>query len=153
LEYLKYADQLFEIIFVGGLLQPGGSFLDDGAPISPFSLANAKQPVDVGDIANYVEVVNKLIRRSALLLIFLLVFVHHLFSYKYLQRPLEESALPTLFQYVHRWPALQTDKFATAVGLLLVQGLANTSCLQTLTKDHLVKNGLSFSKHMACYPD
>jgi hypothetical protein len=46
------------------LLQPGGSFVDDGAPISPFTLANAKHPVDVGDIKNYVEVINKLIRRS-----------------------------------------------------------------------------------------
>jgi hypothetical protein len=46
------------------LLQPGGSFVDDGAPISPFTLANAKPPVDVGDIKNYVEVINKLIRRS-----------------------------------------------------------------------------------------
>ena len=80
MEYLKYADQLFEIIFVGGLLQPGGNFVDDGAPISPFSLANAKQPVDVGDIANYVEVVDKLIRRSALLLIFLSVSPHHPFQ-------------------------------------------------------------------------
>jgi len=49
--------------------------------------------------------------------------------------------LPTLLQYVHRWPAPQTDKFATAVGLLLAQGLANASSLQILTKDHLIKNG------------
>jgi hypothetical protein len=78
LEYLKYADPLFEIIFVGGLLQPGGSFID-GAPISPFTIANAKQPVDVGDIKNYVEVVNKLIRRSAIYLILLFVSPDHPF--------------------------------------------------------------------------
>lgn len=63
LELLKYADALFEIILVGGLLQPGGSFVDDGAPISPFSIYHAKEPVEVDDIKKYVEVINKLIRR------------------------------------------------------------------------------------------
>ena len=30
LELLKYADALFEILIVGGLLQPGGQYIDDG---------------------------------------------------------------------------------------------------------------------------
>lgn len=61
LEFLKYADALFEIILVGGLLQPGGAFLDDGAPISPFTIFNA--PSEVDEIKKYIEVVNKLTRR------------------------------------------------------------------------------------------
>jgi len=48
---------------VGGLLQPGGTFLDDGAPLSPFTIANAKEPLEMGEIKNYIEVINKLIRR------------------------------------------------------------------------------------------
>ena len=64
LEFLKYADALFEILFVGGLLQPGGQYVDDGAPLSPFSVLNAKEPVEVADVKQYVEVMNKLIRRS-----------------------------------------------------------------------------------------
>ena len=63
LEFLKYADALFEIILVGGLLQPGGSFIDDGAPTSPFTVFNAKEPAEVDDIKKYTEVLNKLIRR------------------------------------------------------------------------------------------
>ncbi len=63
LELLKYADALFEILLVGGLLQPGGSYLEDGAPPSPFSIFKAKEPVEVADIKKYVEVLNKLIRR------------------------------------------------------------------------------------------
>ena len=63
LEFLKYADALFEIILVGGLLQPGGSFIDDGAPTSPFTVFNAKEPAEVDDIKKYAEVLNKLIRR------------------------------------------------------------------------------------------
>ncbi|KAI0661364.1 eukaryotic translation initiation factor 5C [Cubamyces menziesii] len=126
LEFLKYADALFEILFVGGLLQPGGQYVDDGAPLSPFSVLNAKEPVDVADVKQYVEVMNKLIRR-----------------YKYLQRPLEQSTLPNLFQYMNRWPETQREKIAVAAGLLMAQGLASASCLQSLTKDHLVKNDLS----------
>jgi hypothetical protein len=37
----------------------------------------------------------------------------------------------------------QKDKLAIAVGLLMSQGLANAACLQSLSKDHLVKNGQS----------
>ena len=65
LEFHKYAEALFEILLVGGLLQPGGGYIDDGAPPSPFSIFNAKEPVEVADIKKYVEVFNKLIRRYA----------------------------------------------------------------------------------------
>ncbi|KAK7692590.1 hypothetical protein QCA50_004220 [Cerrena zonata] len=126
LEYLKYADALFEILLVGGLLQPGGSYLDDGAPSSPFSIFNAKEPVDVVEIKKYVEVLNNLSRR-----------------YKYLQRPLEETSLPGLMQYTNRWPDVQREKLSVAVGLMLAQGLIGAGCLQSLTKDHLVKNDVS----------
>ncbi|KAM5531277.1 hypothetical protein V8D89_015078 [Ganoderma adspersum] len=126
LEFLKYADALFEILLVGGLLQPGGQYVDDGAPLSPFSILTAKEPVEVADVKQYVEVFNKLIRR-----------------YKYLQRPLEQNSLPNLLQYMNRWPAAQREKLSVAIGLLFAQGLASASCLQSLTKDHLVKNDLS----------
>ncbi|EDR11823.1 uncharacterized protein LACBIDRAFT_189130 [Laccaria bicolor S238N-H82] len=128
LEFLKYADALFEIILVGGLLQPGGSYVDDGAPVSPFTIFNSEDPAQIDDLKKYIEVLNKLIRR-----------------YKYLQKPLEESALPGLLQYIHRWSPAQKDKLSLAVGLLISQGLANASCLQSLTKDHLVKNDVSVS--------
>ncbi|KAF9268851.1 ARM repeat-containing protein [Marasmius fiardii PR-910] len=128
LEFLKYADPLFEIILVGGLLQPGGSYYDDGAPISPFTIFNAKEPAEVEDLKKYVEVLNKLIRR-----------------YKYLQKPLEESALPGILQYIHRWTPAQKDKLAMTTGLLLAQGLASASSLQSLTKDHLIKNDVSIN--------
>ncbi|GLB37073.1 putative eIF4-gamma/eIF5/eIF2-epsilon [Lyophyllum shimeji] len=126
LEFLKYADSLFEIILVGGLIQPGGSYVDDGAPVSPFTIFNAKEPVQIDEVKKYIDVLNKLIRR-----------------YKYLQKPLEENALPGLLQYINRWSPAQRDKLAMAVGLLISQGLANASCLMSLTKDHLVKNDVA----------
>ncbi|KAG5342985.1 Basic leucine zipper and W2 domain-containing protein 1-A [Termitomyces sp. T112] len=128
LEFLKYADGLFEIILVGGLLQPGGSYVDDGAPVSPFTIFNAKEPVQVDEMKKYIEVLNKLIRR-----------------YKYLQKPLEEISLPTLLQYINRWSPAQRDKLSIAVGLLISQGLASASCLSSLSKDHLVKNDVSIN--------
>lgn len=63
LEFQKYGDSLFEILLVGGLLQPGGSYVDDGAPPSPFSVFLAKEPVEVANVKSYIEVLNKLIRR------------------------------------------------------------------------------------------
>ncbi|KAG6837719.1 hypothetical protein H0H93_003521 [Arthromyces matolae] len=128
LEFLKYADGLFEIILVGGLIQPGGSYVEDGAPVSPFTIFNAKEPVQVEEIKKYIDVLNKLIRR-----------------YKYLQKPLEEVSLPTLLQYINRWSPAQRDKLSIAVGLLISQGLASASCLTSLTKDHLVKNDVSIN--------
>lgn len=124
LEFLKYADALFEIILVGGLLQPGGSYVEESGPTSPFSISHVKEPVQMEDLKPYIDVLNKLIRR-----------------YKYLQKPLEESSLPALLQYVHRWPPAQKDKLAMTTGLLISQGLASAACLQSLTKDHLIKNG------------
>lgn len=63
--------------------------------------------------------------------------------YKYLQRPLEETSLPSVLQYVSRWEPEQQAKFATTVGLLMGQGIVTAACLQTLTKDAVVKNGTS----------
>jgi hypothetical protein len=65
LEFLKYADALFEILLVGGLIQPGGSYVEDGAPVSPFTIFNAKEPAEVDDLKQYIEVLNELIRRCA----------------------------------------------------------------------------------------
>jgi len=126
LEFLKYADALFDILFVGGLLQPGGLYLDAEGPTSPFSLFQIKAAAEPDEIKKFVEVLNKLVRR-----------------YKYLQKPLEDSSLPTLLQYANRWDADQRDRFALAIGLIIAQGLASATCLQSLTKDHLVKNDLS----------
>jgi hypothetical protein len=44
-------------------------------------------------------------------------------------------------QYANRWDADQRDRFALAIGLIIAQGLASATCLQSLKRDHLVKNG------------
>jgi len=128
LDFSKYADALFEIILVGGLIQPGGTYADDGVPRSPFTIFNAKDPAEVDDLRKYVDVLNKLIRR-----------------YKYLQKPLETTTLPGLLQYIHRWEPSQKDKLSITIGLLMSQGLASASCISGLTKDHLVKDDVAIN--------
>lgn len=63
LEFLKYVDAFYDLFFTGNLLQPGGTNIQDGAPTSPFSVANAKSPAQADDLKKYVDVLNKLIRR------------------------------------------------------------------------------------------
>lgn len=64
LDYRKYEQELFEILLVGGLLAPGGGFLEDGTPKSTFSVVgSAKEPVEVADVKKIVDVFNKLMRR------------------------------------------------------------------------------------------
>jgi hypothetical protein len=63
LEFLKYADALFDILIVGGLLQPGGLYLDAEGPTSPFSLFQINVSAEPEELKKFVEVLNKLIRR------------------------------------------------------------------------------------------
>lgn len=168
LDYRKYETELFQLLILGRLLAPGGGYVQDGAPASPFSiLSSAKEPAELNNMKTIVEVFNKLMRR-----------------YKYLQQPFEEMAVPQLLQYVNKFdapitavPSARTsasgvstpdenpsrvstplpgaalaaamvprpnqDKIAVALALLNNGGLCNTSVLGSLKKDHLVKDGTS----------
>lgn len=124
LDYRKYADQLFEILYVGGLLAPGGSYIDDGAPLSPFSILAAAEPT-VEAVKPYVGVIEKMVRR-----------------YKFLQMPLEESTLPRILQYINRFEDdAAFEKLAIATALSIHTGLTNAAVLAPLQKDHLTKDG------------
>ncbi|PKI82283.1 hypothetical protein MVES_003790 [Malassezia vespertilionis] len=127
LDYRKYADQLFEILFVGGLLAPGGSFVEDNAPQSPFSISAAKSD-SIEDVRPYVEVIEKMVRR-----------------YKFLQKSLEDSTMPGILQYINRYKPEQVAKLATACSLSIQTGLTNASILTPLQKDYLTKDDLALS--------
>jgi hypothetical protein len=53
-------------------------------------------------------------------------------------------------QYVNKWEPEHRDRFAATVGIIVSQGLASATCLQSLTRDHLVKNG-KFLLRFYCY--
>jgi len=133
LEFLKYYEQLFELLFVGGLLQPGGSYLDDKR--SPVYIVRTKEDGDgsetaetggEGGVKGMVEVLKRVIQR-----------------YKYLQKPLEENFLPDLLGYLGKWDQVARDKLAEAVALLVLELQVSTRCLQSLAKDHVVKDGVA----------
>jgi len=113
---------LFEILIIGGILEPGG-LLDDDAERSPFSIFSATEDAD--DIRKHVEVFNKLIRR-----------------YKYLQRSFEET-LQNILQYINKWSTEENNKLAMAVGFFITSQLASVHVLKVLFKDYLVKDGYS----------
>ncbi|KAF9154255.1 hypothetical protein BG015_001438 [Linnemannia schmuckeri] len=123
LEYRRYAETLFEILIAGRLLAPGGTFLEDGTPASPFSIFQAQD--DLASIRKHVDVFHKLMRR-----------------YKYLQRGFEDT-LMNLLQYINKFTPEDTNKLAMATGLFCSSGLATLNVLSVLFKEHLVKEGLS----------
>lgn len=63
--------------------------------------------------------------------------------YKFLQKPLEESTLPGILQYINRFEESGRDKLATLTALMIQLNLAGAGVLTTLQKDHLVKDGES----------
>jgi len=68
------------------------------------------------------------------------VFAKVIRRYKYLQKPLEERSLPALLQYSAKYPPGLRDKIAVTTALLISQGFASATCLQSLLKDQLVKD-------------
>lgn len=125
MELLKYYEQFFEILCVGGLLQPGGSYLDDKR--SPVYLLQDDAEWDA--VRGIVETLKRVMQR-----------------YKYLQKPLEENFLPDLLGYLSKWDTNQREKLADATALLISDVGINARCLASLTKDHVVKDniGLQF---------
>lgn len=63
LDYRKYNDQFFEIFITGGLLAPGGSYLDENVPLTKFSIFEAKT-AEVNEVKPFVSTLEKLIRRE-----------------------------------------------------------------------------------------
>ncbi|KAJ9094359.1 hypothetical protein QFC19_007967 [Naganishia cerealis] len=149
LELLKYAEQFFEIYFTGGLLQPGGSYLDAaeekrtkicvfacngaGIGVTPEGSSENENEVPKGDqwkkeIKDLVEALKKMIQR-----------------YKYMQKPLDEIALPGLLAYLPRWPSAYREKMAYATAYFILENQITGRCLQTLLRDVVVKDDVSIN--------
>ena len=139
LEYLKYYEQFFELFFVGGLLQPGGSYVDDvrspvyiikddvaSAIASPDPPPSDAASCFEGGVKGMVDVLKRVIQR-----------------FKYLQKPLEENFLPDLLGYLAKYHAQSRAKLAEATALLILDLQISPRCLQSLVKDHVVKDGVA----------
>lgn len=124
LEFLKYSEQLFELLFVGGLLQPGGSYLDEKR--SPAYILKDDSLEGGNSVKGMVEVFKRVIQR-----------------YKYLQKPLEENFLPDLLGYLGKWDPEAREKLANATALFIIELQLSPKCLSSLSKDHVVKDGVA----------
>ena len=119
---------------MGGLLQPGGSYLDDKR--SPVYILKTDGEITLegagetggedgwkDSVKGVVETLKRVIQR-----------------YKYLQKPLEENFLPDLLGYLHKWDPAQRAKLAEATALLVLDLQISPRCLTSLTKEHVVKD-------------
>lgn len=122
-DYHRYGDALFELLYLGRLILPGG-LLDKSGTFFNISIANR---TDDAEIVKVMEVLIKVIRR-----------------YKYLGSNLEEVT-KNILQYLNRWGETERHTTAVATGYALVKSLVPASGLAVLSKDHLIKDSISLN--------
>lgn len=127
LNYRRYADVLFDILFAGGILAPGGFIVEDSDPskqsrtdVCVFNCEAAPEKIRA-----FYEVFYKLIRR-----------------YKYLEKAFEDEVRKVLV-FQKGFKDDQRKKLGIVTGQILGNGLASPRVLEALFEDHLVKEGIS----------
>lgn len=127
LDYRRYSDVLFDILFAGGLLAPGGSILEDAdqtrvskTSVCVFGCENERQ-----NLKAFFDVFNKLLRR-----------------YKYLERSFEEE-IKKLLVFLKGFSEVEQNKLAIILGIIFANGFAKATVLGAIFEDHLVKDGIS----------
>ncbi|XP_014785883.1 eIF5-mimic protein 2 [Octopus bimaculoides] len=127
LDYRRYAEVLFDILFTGGQLAPGGLIVQDTDPTKPsradICVFTAEENVET--LKAFYEVFFKLIRR-----------------YKYLERSFEDE-LQKILIYLKAYSEEERCKLAIITGLFLANGLCSAKILSSLFEQHVVKEGLS----------
>ncbi|KAI0233970.1 Basic leucine zipper and W2 domain-containing protein 1 [Lamellibrachia satsuma] len=124
LNYRRYAETFFDILFAGGILAPGGSLVEE-AEVQRASACIFAAPNDYKSLRAYYEVLYKLIRR-----------------YKYLEKSFTDE-LRKLLLFLKGFTEEERIKLGTVIGICLANGLGEPTCLPALFEEHLVKEGLS----------
>lgn len=127
LDYRRYADVLFDILFAGGQLAPGGSIVEDPdqTKVSRTDICVFGCEADRNKIKAYFDVFNKLLRR-----------------YKYLEKPFEES-IKKILVFLRGFKEDEQCKLAIILGIVFAHGFCKTQVLNALFEEHLVKEGIS----------
>jgi len=128
LNYRRYAEVLFDVLYAGGILAPGGFIVEEtGDPTKPcrtnVCVFNCEATPE--KIRGFYEVFYKLIRR-----------------YKYLEKAFEEETRKVLV-FQKGFTDNERTKLAIVTGQILANGLATPKVLTALFEDHLVKEGIS----------
>lgn len=121
LDYHRYGEALFDILIAGGLLEPGGTVVDDESGLSPISVFAAAD--DEETIKSYARMMNMVIRR-----------------YKYLEKALDHE-MHKLLLFLKGFSAENKSKLAKLFAFLLEEGNITLAPLSSLFNDSLTKDG------------
>lgn len=127
LDYRRYAETLFDILFAGGILAPGGSIVGDAdqSKVARTEVCVLNANDDLDSIKQYAKVFSKLIRR-----------------YKYLEKYFEDEVKKVLV-FLKGFTPAERSKLAIIIGIFLANGMASPSILPCLKAESLVKEGIS----------
>jgi len=127
LNYRRYAEVLFDTLFAGGILAPGGFIVESTDPEKP---SRSETCVflwedDLDKLRSFYDVLQRLIRR-----------------YKYLEKAFEDD-LRKILMFQKGFLPEERVKLAKITGIILANGLCTSKILLSLFEDHLVKEGIS----------
>lgn len=127
LDYRRYSDVLFDILFAGGQLAPGGSIVQDPdqTRVSRTDVCVFGCSDDRAELKKFFDVFNKLIRR-----------------YKYLERTFEDG-IKKILVFLKGFKEDEQKKLAIELGIILANGFCKAQVLSSVFEEHLVKEGLS----------
>ncbi|XP_020630837.1 basic leucine zipper and W2 domain-containing protein 2-like, partial [Orbicella faveolata] len=124
LNYRLYGEYLFDILFAGGVLAPGGSILEEGEK-STWKTSVCVFEANDEDLKNYVQVINQVIAR-----------------YRYLQKAFEDE-IKKILLFLKGFTDDQRNKLAIVTGIILANGMGPPMALTSLFNENLVKEGLA----------
>lgn len=134
-DYRRYAEAFFDVLFTGGLLEPGGTIKVDtemDIPEAPYCVFRT----DIGTLENRnIKPMESLIDH---------LFGRVIRQFKYLEKSLNEE-MKKVCQFMKTYTDEQLERLAVAMYILIHTKLCSEACLTSLLKEHLVANGTSLS--------
>lgn len=126
LDFRRYAEALFDILFTGGILAPGGTVLEGENCTLDCKFCIFKTD---GSLAPMQELITSLFSRT-------------IRQFKYLEKSLEDE-MKKVLQFLKGFNEDQRQRLSIATYLLISSGLCSPSSLTSLVTDHLVKDGIA----------
>jgi len=127
-DYKRYWETLFDILFAGGILAPGGTLVENddktSVSLSEFCLFSAEENIE--SIKGVAMVFQKLTRR-----------------YRYLAKKFEDDQMKKILSFLKSFTLSYRNKLAMFTGFMLSTGEIPADCLESLLNETLVKEGIS----------
>lgn len=130
-DYRRYAEAFFDVLFTGGLLEPGGTIKVD----AEMDIPEAPYCVFRTDIGNGIEPMKNLIDH---------LFGRVIRQFKYLEKSLDEE-MKKVCQFMKTYSKEQLERLSVAMYILIQTKLCSEACLSSILMEHLVADGTSLS--------